>query len=101
MLIRIVKLHFKEDKINAFLSHFEKIKWKVSNFPGCKGMKLLQDNENPAIIFTFSSWENENALENYKNSQLFKELWPSIKIWFEDKPKAWSCHEYFDGFIKE
>jgi quinol monooxygenase YgiN len=98
MLIRIVKLHLKDHKINDFLIHFETIKWKVTNFPGCNGMKLLQDKENLNIIITYSSWQDENALDNYKKSELFNAIWPTIKIWFKEKPEAWSLIQNFDGF---
>ena len=98
MLVRIVKLQFKEEKINDFLMHFETVKWKVASFPGCKGMKLLQDIKNPCIIMTYSIWDNEEALENYKNSNLFTTIWLSIKIWFDAKAEAWSLQTTFNGF---
>lgn len=98
MLIRIVKLHFKEDKINDFLILFDTIKLEVSNFPGCNGMKLLQDIKNPNIVITYSSWVHKQALEEYRTSQLFNTIWPTIKVWFKVKPEAWSLIQNFDGF---
>ena len=98
MLVRIVKLQFKEEKINDFLMHFETVKWKVTNFPGCRGMKLLQDMNTPCIIMTYSVWDDEKTLENYKNSALFESIWPNIKVWFDAKPEAWSLEKTFDGF---
>ena len=78
--------------------HFETVKWKVASFPGCTGMKLLQDIKNPYIIMTYSIWDNEEALENYKNSELFTTIWLSIKIWFDAKAEAWSLQTTFNGF---
>lgn len=98
MLTRIVKLRFQEERITDFLTHFETIKWKVASFPGCKGMKLLQDINDPTIVMTYSQWESEEALENYRKSKLFGGLWPHIKPWFAAKAEAWSVNEYFDGF---
>jgi hypothetical protein len=34
MFVRIVKLTFQEDKIDAFLSNFEEIKHQIRNFEG-------------------------------------------------------------------
>ena len=98
MLVRIVKLQFKEEKINDFLMHFETVKWEVASFTGCKGMKLLQDIKNPCIIMTYSIWDNEEALVNYKKSELFESIWPNIKVWFDAKAEAWSLQTSFDGF---
>ena len=43
MITRIVKLEFPEEQLEAFLNHFEQVKWSVATFPGCHGMKLIQD----------------------------------------------------------
>lgn len=98
MLIRIVKLHFREDKIEDFLSFFETVKHRVNDFPGCSGMKLLRDINTPTIVMTYSHWENEEALDNYRLSETFGEIWPLIKPWFAEKPEAWSVTEHFNGF---
>lgn len=98
MIIRIVKLHFQEDKIEGFLAFFDTIKHKVNNFPGCEGMKLLRDINQPSIVMTYSHWENEAALETYRTSETFGEIWPAIKPWFAEKPQAWSVLEHFNGF---
>ena len=42
--------------------------------------------------------DDEISLENYKNSALFKSIWPNIKVWFDAKPEAWSLETTFDGF---
>ncbi len=98
MLIRIVKLHFQEDKIADFLAFFDTIKHKVNEFPGCQGMKLLQDLNNPCIVMTYSHWEDAAALEKYRTSETFGTIWPKIKPWFSEKPEAWSVDEYYSGF---
>ena len=98
MITRIVKLEFQNDRIDDFLRFFEGIKDVVNTFPGCYGMKLYQDIENPNIIMTYSHWESEEALNNYRDSEQFGEIWPSIKPWFANKPQAWSMNAYFNGF---
>lgn len=98
MMIRIVKLHFQDEKIQDFLSFFDTIKHKVNEFPGCHGMKLLQDINNPSIVMTYSHWEKPESLENYRTSETFGEIWSTIKPWFGEKPQAWSVEEYYNGF---
>ena len=90
MLIRIVKMRFQEDKIEAFLTNFEEVKFNIRNFEGNRFLELYQDKNDNRIFFTYSYWENEEALERYRNSTLFNEVWSYTKTLFSDKPEAWS-----------
>lgn len=98
MIIRIVKLTFQEDKTQDFLNYFGTIKQVVNTFPGCQGMKLIQNIHSPNVIMTYSHWDSEKALNNYRDSDTFIKVWTTIKQWFDDKPEAWSMDEYFNGF---
>jgi len=42
------------------------------------------------VFFTYSYWDSEKDLNNYRDSQLFKEVWSNTKILFNLKPEAWS-----------
>lgn len=90
MLVRIVKLSFHEEKIPAFLKNFELMKEKIRNAPGNRFLELYQDRNNKSIFFTYSYWETEEDLENYRNSELFYDIWTYTKQFFNDKPEAWS-----------
>jgi four helix bundle protein len=71
MFVRIVKMSFKEDKIDDFINNFNNNKVKIRNTQGCKLFELYRDKTNPTIFFTYSYWDTELDLENYRNSQLF------------------------------
>ena len=90
MFIRIVKLRFHEDKIEAFLNNFEEVKQQIRNFEGNLFLELYQDKNDQRIFFTYSYWENEEALEKYRKSILFQGVWSYTKTLFSDKPEAWS-----------
>ncbi|MCL9771171.1 antibiotic biosynthesis monooxygenase [Flavobacterium sp. HXWNR69] len=90
MFIRIVKMRFHEDKIEAFLNNFEEVKHHIRNFEGNRFLELYQDKNDKRIFFTYSYWENEEALENYRKSDLFNGVWTYTKSLFSDKPEAWS-----------
>ena len=90
MFVRIVKLSFHEENIPAFLENFEANKEKIRNAPGNRFLELYQDKNDQRIFFTYSYWDNEEALENYRNSELFKGVWSFTKKLFSDKPEAWS-----------
>jgi heme-degrading monooxygenase HmoA len=90
MLVRIVKLSFHEENIPAFLENFEVMKSHIRNSVGNRLLELYQDKNNPCIFFTYSYWETEEDLENYRKSALFDEVWTFTKKLFNDKPEAWS-----------
>ncbi len=90
MLVRIVKLSFKTENISSFEKVFEETKNQIREFDGCNLLELYQDKNNPNIFFTYSYWNNENDLENYRNSDFFKSVWSKTKVMFDSKPEAWS-----------
>jgi heme-degrading monooxygenase HmoA len=83
-------MSFHEENISAFLENFELMKIHIRNAPGNRFLELYQDKNNPSILFTYSYWETEADLENYRKSALFDEVWNFTKKLFNDKPEAWS-----------
>ncbi len=98
MIVRIVKLVIEPERLNGFLEEFEQHKLEISSFEGCQGMKLLQDEENPNLLMTYSHWEHQKALDAYRSSELFTEVWGKVKPLFKERPEAWSHHIVFNGF---
>ncbi|GAA4278002.1 putative quinol monooxygenase [Aquimarina mytili] len=92
MIERIVKLGFEPDQVDAFIEVFEQNKDKILNFEGCSHVKLLRDINTPNQFFTYSHWESEEHLNNYRNSALFKGVWANTKSKFNQKPEAWSVN---------
>ena len=90
MLVRIVKMSFHEEKIPDFLENFELMKEKIRNAPGNQFLELYQDKNDKCIFFTYSYWESETDLNNYRNSELFDGVWTFTKKLFNAKPEAWS-----------
>lgn len=90
MLVRIVKLTFKKENIASFEQVFKETKHVIRNFEGCSFLELYQDKKNPSIFFTYSRWNSEEDLENYRCSEFFKEVWGKTKQLFSQKPEAWS-----------
>ncbi|MGA9325582.1 MAG: antibiotic biosynthesis monooxygenase family protein [Salegentibacter sp.] len=97
MLVRIVKMSFIPEKIDEFLSNFEENRHKIRAFEGCQFLELYRGKDNRNIFFTYSYWEDEAALENYRNSELFKEVWAKTKVFFNDRPEAWSVDKVWSS----
>ncbi|MCO5234073.1 MAG: antibiotic biosynthesis monooxygenase [Chitinophagales bacterium] len=93
MIIRIVKLHFKAEELEDFKSYFESIAPQIRKFEGCHHLELLQQVDMPEMIYTYSYWEDEDALERYRYSELFKTFWAVAKSKFAGKPEAWSLNK--------
>jgi len=97
MIIRIVKLGFRTEEIEDFLTNFEENKENIRNFEGCHHLSLIRDIHQPHQFFTYSHWESEDHLNNYRNSELFKGIWEHTKPKFNQKPEAWSTEELYSS----
>ncbi len=95
MFVRIVKMSISESNISKFTNLFNSKKEQIRNFPGCRLLELYRDKTNTSFFFTYSYWDNETDLENYKASDLFKTVWSQTKPLFNDKPQAWSLDKVF------
>lgn len=93
MIIRIVKMTFTEQNVPAFLDLFDKTSNKIRNFPGCNHLELLRDVRNPNIFFTYSHWDSTDDLDNYRNSELFADVWGKTTVLFSEKAAAWSLKQ--------
>ncbi len=90
MFVRIVKMSFDKTKVEDFKDLFHNKKEHIRNFPGCTFLELYRDKEHSNVFFTYSYWNSESDLENYRQSELFKNVWAQTKQLFNDKPQAWS-----------
>ena len=90
MIVRIVKMRFYEENVSEFLANFNKNKIKIRNFPGCELLELYRDIKDTNTFFTYSYWSEEEHLETYRQSDVFKSVWAVTKPLFSDKPEAWS-----------
>lgn len=100
MITRIVKLTFKEENIDAFKSIWNDSKSKIAAFHGCHFVEMLQSKHPENICFTYSIWDDEDALNRYRHSDLFQKTWAKTKILFDGKPEAWSTDSNgFEGVL--
>ncbi len=90
MLVRIVKMKFRETEISNFLQWFEQNKHFIVAFEGCLEVELWQDYKDPCTFFTHSRWTDEQSLQNYRQSDFFKATWTRTKTLFEEPAQAWS-----------
>lgn len=81
---------FRKGTEDKFLKIFRDNKLAIENFTGCSHLDLLRDVRNPNTFTTYSHWESEDALNEYRNSDLFSIVWSQTKLLFDDQPQAHS-----------
>ena len=91
-IIRLVKMTFQEENVNRFRELFDERKDLIASFPGCSQLELLNVQN---IFFTYSIWQDANALEVYRKSDLFLSTWALVKPLFESKAEAWSLNKEY------
>jgi quinol monooxygenase YgiN len=96
MLIRIVRMTFKAEYIKDFEQIFDDSKAKIRAMNGCNRLELLRDLETTNVFMTYSYWDNATALENYRQSELFRSTWAKTKILFAEKPLAYSVERLIE-----
>jgi heme-degrading monooxygenase HmoA len=89
-IVRIVRMTFREEKIDDFLELFEDVKKDIRSFKGCKYLELLKDTASSNIFTSYSIWESNDSLENYRTSDLFRNTWNKTKLLFIAQPVAHS-----------
>lgn len=92
-MIRIVKLSIKNEYVDSFKDFFESRKIAIRNFEGCTHLELWQDHTNPTVFYTYSHWDDQMNLDEYRISELFKSTWSVVKPWFDHKAEAFSAHK--------
>lgn len=90
MIERIVKLPIdpKGDNGLEFEALFNRYKQQIAAAPGCTEVRLLRSQSH---YFTYSYWESEDALNQYRFSPVFGEVWPQTKALFYGQAEAWTC----------
>lgn len=79
MLLRIVRLPLQPEGVAGFLALFEASRARIQQQPGCQHLALWQDAAAPHTYCTLSHWVDAAALDAYRRSALFGEVWPATK----------------------
>ena len=96
MIIRIVRMHFKEAGEGEFITIFHASKEAIRSFPGCTHLQLFKDINNEHTYTSWSHWLKEEDLENYRKSELFEKVWSKVKPLFSDRPQAFSLEKFIE-----
>lgn len=81
---------FEPENIPSFERIFREASGRIRAFPGCSQLELYRDMQDPTQFFTYSIWKDQAALEAYRDSEFFKEVWGRTRKLFSGPPQAWS-----------
>jgi len=101
MIRRIVKMTYKTDAIDDFKKIFEVSSKKIMASEGCVSLRLLQNQKDPRVFFTYSVWKDESYLNKYRSSVFFEGTWSNCKKLFDDKPEAWTTQVLYSSDHEE
>ena len=88
MLVRLVSMSFHESDVTSFLSLFHESSDRIRAVAGCDRLELWQDIDQPNVMTTYSLWDSVEALEAYRESELFRTTWEKAKAFFDALPVA-------------
>lgn len=97
MLLRTVRMTFRPDRLGDFLVMFDDVRPRIAAAPGCRHLELWQDARFPNVLTTFSRWDDAEALDAYRHSDLFRETWARTTPLFAAAPVAHSQTRLGDG----
>lgn len=90
MLIRTVRMTFAPAHVETFLALFADARPKIRAREGCEHLDLWQDVRYPNVFTTYSLWRDQDALDAYRESDLFRDTWAETKPLFAAAPVAHS-----------
>lgn len=90
MLLRTVRMTFDPSRVDDFLALFTEARPKIAAAPGCRHLELWQDARFSNVLTTFSRWDGDDALQVYRQSDLFRTTWARTTPLFAAKPVAFS-----------
>jgi quinol monooxygenase YgiN len=94
MIKRIVRMRFRKKAVPRFLEIFRDSCEAIRASEGCMYLELMQDAGEPATYFTLSVWKDAEALQAYRDSELFRKTWKRTRKLFRKKAQAWSTNSY-------
>ena len=90
---------FKPEEKERFIQLFYEKQSFIEAFEGCISVDLMVDKRNENALATWSIWQEESFLDQYRQSALFIQTWEEVKPMFSEKARAWSFekHELYDA----
>ena len=81
---------FRPEAVDQFLTLFDESSGLIRAFDGCRHLELWQAADHPHVFTTYSLWADAHALDEYRESELFRSTWKRAKALFAAPAEAHS-----------
>jgi heme-degrading monooxygenase HmoA len=88
MIIRIVRMSFRPEALEAFEQLFQRTAPRIRAVEGCRRLELWKSVSGDHVRTTFSLWESEGHLDAYRSSELFRTTWARARELFSARAVA-------------
>ena len=79
---------FRPDRLDRFHDIFRSTSEHIRAVAGCRHLELWEDARFPNVLTTYSHWVDQDALDAYRESTLFRSTWDKTKPLFAAAPVA-------------
>jgi len=90
VIIRVVRMTFRPDAVDAFRQLFAERCATIRGFTGCTHLELWQEAGDNTVMATCSHWQSAEHLDAYRASPFFADTWAATKALFAAPAQAWS-----------
>lgn len=88
MIVRLVRLKFAPEHVDAFLEFYAQSEPTIRHQPGCLALSLVQETADPTAFGTWSTWQSGRDLQAYRRSAFFRGFWPKVKSMLREPADA-------------
>lgn len=93
-------MEINDHDVDKFKSMIQSIQDKIKAFDGCYSVNILCDKNQKNRFFSYSTWESEEDLNNYRKSEFFTEIWSDVKKMFIKDAQAWTVEDASNGITE-
>ncbi len=93
MIVRLVRLKFQPEHVDAFLEFYSQSEPSIRAQPGCLSLALVRETGDPTAFATWSAWRSGRDLQAYRRSEFFRSFWPAVKAKLREPADAVSFEQ--------
>ncbi len=96
MILRVVKMKVDLRKIDAFKLFMDNLHDEKLRLAGCLHFDYFNERQNPSIYYSYTIWEHEKYLKQYKKTEFSKEVLQTLRDLCVEEPQAWTIQNVFN-----
>ncbi len=86
MIKSVVKYYVKQKNVQDFIENYKNLVNAMREQEGCLKYEVYQDFQIKNVITVIAEWESMQALEKHLETEHYKEMENTSKVWLERMP---------------